>query len=144
MTGQAACRIRRAGRVLLALVALFGLLMMPLQPGSMASGASVRHAGHGSPCHEASMIAPDLVNEGAHGASHSRPAAAAKAPATHHGPAGGQGVLASHCTACCLPLSAGVLALPVRAAVAAFEWPQDISIIGRELEPAAPPPRRVS
>ncbi len=144
MIGRAACRVRRAGRMLLALVALFGMLMMPLHPASMASGAPARHAGHGYPCHEASMLAPDLVDEGAHGASHSRPVAAAKAPATHHGPAGGQGVLASHCTACCLPLSAGVLALPVRAAVMAFEWPHDISLMGRELEPAAPPPRRVS
>ena len=141
MIDQAARRVRQAGRVLLALVALFGLLMMPLQPASMASDAHARHAGHGSLCHDATMLVPDQGDEGAHGASHSRPATA---PATHHGPSGGQSVLASHCTACCLPLSAGVLALPVRAAVAAFEWPHDISLMGRELEPAAPPPRRVS
>ena len=143
MIDRASRRCRLAGRLALSFVALLGLLLMPIQPVSVPWSAPA-HAAHASPCHEAARAALNGPDAGHHAATHSRPVVMAKAPATHHGSASGQGLFASPCAACCLPLTASALALPVRAAVAAFERPLDISLSGREPEPAAPPPRSAS
>jgi hypothetical protein len=132
MRGYPPCSARTSG-LALALLALFGLFLMPFHPVSAAPVHVTSHAA--MPCDSA--VATDF--DQGHPASH--PSAAATQP--HHGAIKGAGVLANPCAACCLPLATTELAPPMRIAAPVIRAIHAVGATGRDLEPAAPPPRSV-